>query len=195
MYKLFKKFGSLALVICTVVALAALPVSAENYQKTFMPDTPKTDANGNTFNPGISIKGEDAVYEYVKMSGVIRTYTHDLSSQVVYALASCVVNHNDAAHSSSEMFYCCEYLGIVEADTVFILNSNGAEYKQGYSKIHITNTTTTTTQPPHEWSSVSGRAMLSTQMFTKTSSITRFPSRLSTFDWSRIVSIDEILES
>ena len=50
--KLFKKFGSLALVICTVVALAALPASAQEYWVTYIPDPPKT-YNGTTFTPGL----------------------------------------------------------------------------------------------------------------------------------------------
>ena len=191
MYKLFKKFGSLALVICTVVALAALPVSAEEYWVTYIPDPELADAYGNTFTPGLSIKGEDSVFEHAKMSGVVWTHSRELCTDPVYSLAKCTLGYNDAAHNTKTVV-CCEYLGIVEDNTRYILYRHPDMVVQGEEEINIKNDE----ENPKEWLSLSGHAMISKYVFTVTNSnLYRFPSRLGSFEWSKMITLDDIVES
>ena len=196
MYKLFKKFGSLALVICTVVALAALPASAQEYWVTYIPDSQLADTNGNTFTPGLSIKGEDEEFEYVKTSGTIRTFTHTLSLQNVYALSKFVVNYDNAAHSSdTKVFY--EKVGIMDTNETYFLNRkqirlfNGTTFANPQDiTVEIENTDS------QDLFAASAHIMLSNNTFTVTNNgLCRFPSRLGTFEWTKIVTLAEILAS
>ena len=196
MHKLFKKFGSLALVICTVVALAALPVSAQEYWVTYIPETQLADAYGNTFTPGLSIKGEDAIFEYVKTSGTIRTYSQRFNSQDLYALSKFVVSYDNAAHTSeSKIFY--ERVGIVEANKTYFLNRKGIYLFNGRTfntpkdmTVKIENTDS------QALFAVNAHIMLSHNTYTVTNNgLCRFPSRFDTFEWSRNVTLTEILAS
>ena len=195
MHKLFKKFGSLALVACTVVALAALPVSAEEYWVTYIPDPPRT-YEGTTFTPGLSIKGEDDIFEYVRTSGTIRTGDSRLSDETVYALSKCAVNYDNAEYSSdSKVFF--EVIEYLDADSIFFLNRNAIyKYKNNVwttegntAPVKIENT------DDNKWLSASAHIMLSHGIFTKTGNIYRFPTALGTFNWTKSVTLNEILAS
>ena len=197
MHKLFKKFGSLALVICTVVTLAALPVSAQEYRVTFIPDTQKVDANGNTFTPGLSVKGEDAIFEYVKTSGAIRTFNSTLSLYEVYALSRCNVGYDDEVHSSDQIGFL-EYVGIMNVHSTYFLNRNVYIYDKKDKVYKYYDEAQRIENPDQkELYSAGARVMLSHSMFVQPDNYNyRFPSTaLGTFDWSKIVSLNEILAS
>lgn len=198
MHKLFRKFGSLALVICTVVAFAALPVSAQAYIYTDIPDPELVDANGCKFTPGLSVKGDDAVFIHMKMSGTIRTTDYTLSLQDVYALTRGSVTYNDEAHSYDDGV-CCERVGVLGTNVIYILNRH-TEAPDNRIVLGKPIYITPDEQDPQEWFSVTGAAMLSNDRFTVTTTndgykIYRFPSALGPFHWSSLYTYADIMAS
>lgn len=210
MHKLFKKFGSLTLVICTVVALAALPVSAEGGVGYAVDNRPLTDENNNTFFPGFDFEGDSAVFDSLRASGMIRTYGSTLCVHPVRALSKLTAYYDDAAHSTTiERF--SEYIGILPIRTTYAINSIEADagdcdhvYKHGKSTLRYNansgnfesqNTSVIIVNSGNKvLSSAHVRTMLSTGDFTiGGGNLPVFPSKLGSFDWQGTATIEELL--
>ena len=200
MHKLFKKFGSLALVVCTVVALAALPVSAwGDVHASIGYDPSIEDAYDNKFTPGFVVDGDGLILNYAETHGTVQTFTHTLSLQKVYGLSVCTANYNDAAHSSERVAVLNE-LGLMTYPKTIILNHlnytpkiyNRAtrEYEPANEVVQVENIDN------NEWFSVNARIMLSNSKFVQPDTyVGRFPTALAPFDWTESITLAELTAS
>lgn len=191
MKKISKKFWALVLVISTFVAFAAMPVSAEEqtYNKVIPCNPSKTDAYDNTFTPGFTVNGEGTVLNFAETHGTIRTFTHTLSSQIVYVLSVCTVNYDDAEHNwEREGFY--EILGLMSYPSVYFINDID-NYRYSYNKTErcfmVTNNVVRVENIHNrQWLDANATIMLSNASFVNNNSdgLFRLPSTLGTFRWT-----------
>lgn len=196
MHKFIKKFGTFILTIFTLAAFVALPTNAQSYNVTYIPDTQKADENGNTFTPGLTVRGNDEVFDLVKTSGAVRTYTTTLSVSPVYGLSECILTYNNSAHSTESVrFY--EYLGIMDVNSTYFLNREKLYVYDNNGKFVLNNETQIIENDEGtECFSVSAAVMLSNSKFTiTTQKYCRFPSALGSFSWSKTVTPNEIIGS
>ena len=119
-----------------------------------------------------------------------------MSSQVVYALSKFTVNYDDAEYSDdSKVFY--QVVNELEAHSIFYLNRDSVYTYVNEQWIPNNIVSPIKIENPEEnrWLSASAHIMLSHNRFTVTGNIYRFPSALGTFNWTKIVSLNEILGS
>lgn len=202
MHKLLKKIGSLALVACTVVAFAALPVSAWGDVHESIGCTPSIeDANGNKFTPGFVVDGDGLILNYAETHGTVQTFTHTLSLQEVYALSVCTATYNDAAHSS-ERVAVLDDLGLMGYPERIILNHPTNSHlpkiydRNQHRYVGVDEVEQVENNDNYEWFSVTARIMLSNSQFVQPDTyVGRFPTALAPFDWTESVILAELTAS